>query len=289
MNGVDWRLSGEAVVRGVRVRYAEAGSGPPLLLVHGILVDHVEWADLVPRLADRFRCIAPDLPGFGGSDKPSPEAFPYTREAFAESLAGLLDALGLSRVHVCGHSMGGAISLTFAADFPERVERLTVVDAACYPMPLPLKGRLPLLPVVGPFVFKKLYRKPVFRDYFRTEVYNGRPLRHPQRVDAWYRTLDTPEGREAAYAALRRSVADLESLGPKIPRIQAPSLIVWGAEDRLVPVGLGHRLVKELPHAHLELIDGVGHAPNEEAPERLAALLVRHHLGDPASATNGAD
>ncbi len=278
MTGVDWKLTGEAEVRGVRVRFAEAGEGPPLLLVHGILVDHREWAGLVPRLLERFRCIAPDLPGFGASDKPSPNTFPYTREAFASSLAGVLEHLGLDRVHVCGHSMGGAVALTFAADFPERIERLTVLDAACYPMPLPLKGRLPLLPLVGPFVFKKLYRRPVFRDYFRKEVYNGRPVPHPELIDAWYDVLDTPEGREAGYAALRNAVADTRSLVPKIPRIEAPSLVVWGAEDRLVPVGLGHRLVKELRSARLELVEGVGHAPNEEAPARIAELLASHHL-----------
>ncbi len=278
MTSVDWKLTGEAEVRGVHVRFAETGQGPPLLLVHGILVDHREWSQLVPLLATRFRCIAPDLPGFGASDKPAPDTFPYTREAFASALLGVLDHIGIERAHVCGHSMGGAIALTFAADFPERLERLTVLDAACYPMPLPLKGRLPLMPFIGPLVFKKLYRRPVFRDYFRKEVYNGRPPRHPELIDAWYDVFDTPEGREAGYASLRRAVADTSSLEPKIPRIEAPSLVVWGAEDRLVPVGLGHRLVKELREARLELIEGAGHAPNEEAPERISELLTAHHL-----------
>jgi pimeloyl-ACP methyl ester carboxylesterase len=263
-------------LRGTAVRCAEAGSGPPLLLVHGFLVNHKEWLPVLPWLAARFRCILPDLPGFGRSEKPSPAEFPYTREAFAEILAATLEHFELSSAHVVGHSLGGAVAMTFAADYPERVERLCVVDSASYPFPLPLKGRLPLLPGVGPVVFKVLYRRPLFRDYFRHDVWSGHAGLDLDRVDEYYDDFRSRPARNAAYAVLKRAATDLTTLVPKIPRVEAPTLVLWGDEDRIFPLSLAHRLARELPSAHLHVIEGSGHAPNEEHPDAVAAQLVRH-------------
>jgi pimeloyl-ACP methyl ester carboxylesterase len=219
------------------------------------------------------------LPGFGQSEKRAPGAFPYTREAFSDILADLLSALEIDRAHVAGHSMGGAIALTFAADHPDRLMRLAVIDSACYDFPLPWKGRLPLTPVVGSLIFKRLYGRGMFRDYFRNEVFGGRSERMDlARVDAYYDDFSSTEGREAGYAVLRGTV-DLGSLLPKIPRVGAPTLVIWGADDHLIPVGLAHRLVRELPDARLELIPDCGHAPNEEQPATTAELLRAHFLG----------
>src|SRR5688572_18304952 len=115
------------MLRGLRVRYAEAGSGPPLVLVHGFLVSHREWLPILPFLTKRFRCILPDLPGFGGSEKRSPNDYPYTRESFAETVADVMSALEVPRAHVCGHSMGGSVAITLAADRPEMVDKLVLI------------------------------------------------------------------------------------------------------------------------------------------------------------------
>ncbi len=268
----------DARLRGLSLHYVEAGEGPPLLLVHGILVSHKEWLAVIPELATRFRVIAPDLPGSGASEKRPPGAYPYTREAFADTLVDLLGELGIERAHVCGHSMGGSIALTLAADHPGRVDRLSVIDSASYSFPLPLKGRIPLLPVVGPFVFKRLYRKPVFRDYFVNDVWSGHAGIDLARVDEYYADFSSREGREAAYAALLETV-DLDSLVRKIPRVRAKTLVLWGEDDRIFPVGLAHRLVRELPDARLEILRGVAHAGNEERPDEVARALTGHFLG----------
>lgn len=264
-------------LRGVRLSYAEAGEGPALLLIHGFLVSHKEWRPILPLLTPHFRCILPDLPGFGASEKPTDGRFPYTREAFAETLGDLLDHLEIDRAHVCGHSMGGAIALTLAADHPRRLERLSLVDSASFPFPLSLKARLPTLPVLGSFVFKKLYRRPVFRDYFENDVFSGHGGVDLERVDEYYDDFSSAEGREAAYATLQRAVMDLSSLGPKVPRVRAESLVLWGDEDRIFPVSLAHRLVNELPSATLHVLQRCGHAPNEERPEETAEALLAHH------------
>ncbi len=266
-------------LRGLRLRYAEAGEGPPLLLVHGFLVSHEEWLPVLPMLARRFRCIAPDLPGAGKSDKPAPGSYPYTREAFAETLTDLLASLEIGRAHVAGHSMGGAVAMTLAADHPEQIERLTVIDSECYPFPMPLKGRLPTLPLVGSLVFKGLYRRPVFRDYFKNDVWSGHAGFDPARADAYYADFTPRHSRQAAYEVLHRAVMDVDGLAPKIARIVAPTLIVWGDEDRIFPPSLAHRLVREITNSRLEIIEHSGHAPNEEHPQRVADLLIAHHGG----------
>src|SRR5690606_28965166 len=99
--------------------------------------------------------------------------YPYTREAFAETVRELLRELGLERAHVCGHSLGGAVALTLAADHPDAVDRLAVLDSAVYEFNIPLKGRIPLIPVVGPIVFKRLYGRSMFRAYFEDDVFSG--------------------------------------------------------------------------------------------------------------------
>lgn len=259
-------------VHGLRVRYAEVGSGPPLVLIHGILVSHKEWLPVLPILAKKYRCIVLDLPGFGGSEKPPKGRYPYTREAFAETVADVLSALGVTKAHVCGHSMGGSVALAFAADRSELVDKLCVIDSACYPFDVPLKGRIPLLPVLGPLVFKKLYGRNLMRAYFRDEVWSGRPGLDVRRVDEYFDDFDPPDARDAAYEALKSTV-DLASLGPKIARIRKPTLVIWGDDDRLFPITIAERLVRAIPGARLEVIANSGHAPNEQHPEATAKLL----------------
>ena len=256
----------------------EAGSGPPLLFVHGLLVSHLEWAEVIERLAPSFRCIAPDLIGFGQSDKPSEKRFPYTREAFAETLRDLLAKLEIAETHVAGHSLGGAIAIQLAADYPQLIDRLAVVDSAVYEFRLPMKGRLPLVPVLGPIAFKRLYGRKMFRAYFEDDVFSGHGGVDLSRVDAYYDDFDAPGGRDAAYAALLNTL-DVSTLSPRIGRVQAETLVVWGDEDRLIPVGLAHRLARDIPRARLAVVAHSGHAPNEEHPDRVADLLRDHFAG----------
>lgn len=269
----------DVLLRGLRLHYAEMGSGPPLLLVHGLAVSHEEWLPTLPLLARHFRCIAPDLPGHGKSEKRSPADYAYTREAFADTVADLLSALGIARAHVCGHSMGGGIALVLAADRSEMVDRLVVIDPLSLPSPLPIKGRIPLLPIFGPVFWRQLYKRRLFHDYFKDDVWSGHAGVDMAQVDRYYETFDTPDAREATYAALRSTVVDVSSLGPKIARVRAPTLIVWGEEDRIFPVALGPRLSREIPGSRLHVIEKCGHAPNEEKPAETAELLIEHLLG----------
>ncbi len=196
----DGRRERDVTVRGVRVRAIEAGSpdAPPLVLVHGFLVNHSEFDDILPALAERYHVIAPDLPGFGDSEKPSPSRYAYGIDVFAEAIADLLAAFGVGRARVIGHSMGGAIALTVAALHAELVDRLVLVDPLTYPFPLSVKARIPLLPVVGGIVFKQLYGRSLFRAYFRDDVFSKDATLPMSRIDAAYDKFNGPSARESA-------------------------------------------------------------------------------------------
>jgi pimeloyl-ACP methyl ester carboxylesterase len=264
----------DVTVRGVRVRAELIGSAdlPPLFLLHDVLTSRLEWRDIDDELARRFHVIAPDLPGFGESEKPSPARFSYGVEAFAESVADLFAAFGAGRTAVVGHGLGGAIAITLAASFPELVSRLVLIDPLCYPFPLGLRARALLAPVLGSIAFKQLYGRAAFRARFRESVFGPGAAVPEERVDQHYDLFNTPESRESAHAVLRATL-DTRPVVARLSRVTAPSLVVWGRDDRIFPAALAPRLAREIRGARLALLD-TGHSPHEERAEELLAVLV---------------
>lgn len=250
--------------RGARVRFVEAGDGPTLLLVHGYLASHVSWQETLSAFGSAFRLIVPDLPGFGESEKPPPARYPYTLDAFAESLVDLIAALDLGRVSVCGHGLGGAVGLTMAADHPDVVERLVLVSPHVYSPQVDAVIRLAMQPVLGPIFFKQLYGPRLFMNHFEKYVYGPQAEVPMERVHYLYEVFNAPAAREAAYATMQ-SMLDPRSLVARIPRVKAPTLVAWGRQDRAYPVANGRRLARELGGARFEVFE-CGHSPNEECP-----------------------
>lgn len=264
----------DVTARGVRTRVLEAGSdrSPALVLVHGLYTSHRSFEDLIEDLSPRFHVIAPDLPGFGESEKPSPARYPYGIEAHAEAIADLIAAFGVGRASILGHAMGGAIALTLAADHRELVQRVIVEDALAYPAPMSLKARLPLVPIVGGIAFKQLYGRAIFRSIFREEMYAPGVAPPLERIDWHYDIFNTPSARESAHAVMRATL-DTRPVIARLPRIMAPTLVLWGREDRIYPVQGAYRLAREIPGAKLEIMDA-GHVPHEERPREVLSLLV---------------
>jgi len=261
--------------RNVRLRVVEYGSGPPLLLLHGFLMSHVAWDDVVPGFASRFRVVTPDLPGFGASEKPSPARFDYGVEAFTECIADLIAALGLGRPHVVGHGMSGAIALTLAAQHPEFVDRLVLVDPLIYPVAR--KKAVFEMPVLGAFFFKQLYGRSLFRNYFRENVFSqGFPL-PLARIDHLYELFNTPSARESAFATMH-SMLDTRSTEARIGRVRAPTFVVWGRSDPLYPSPLAPRLAREVSAGRLEVME-TGHAPHMEQPAHFVSSISSFLMG----------
>jgi pimeloyl-ACP methyl ester carboxylesterase len=158
------------------------------------------------------------------------------------------------------------------------VQRLVLVDPLVYPFRASRMTRVPLWPVVGPFVFKQLFGRRAFRAYFRDEVYApGHPL-DVGRLDALYDKFNAPAARESAYATLR-TLQDTRAITARIGRVRAPTLVVWGRHDRVLDPGHAPRLVRDLPKAKLRMLE-CAHAPAEERPDELVAAVTSFLAGD---------
>lgn len=258
--------------RGVRTRAVTAGhpKKPALLLVHDFLVSRLSWEEVIGPLSEHFFVVAPDLPGFGESEKPNPARYAYTIEALAEAVVDVIAALGVGRASIVGHGLGGAIAINIAADHAELVQRLVLVDALCYPPPRKIAPQIAHLPVIGGVFFKQFYTRAMFRSHFQKLVFGpnaGVPL---ARIDRHYELLSTPNARESAHAVMH-AMFETRPVVARLGRIRAPVLVVWGHDDRLLPVQHAQRLAHEIPGAKLEILDA-GHSPQEEVP----ALFVEH-------------
>jgi pimeloyl-ACP methyl ester carboxylesterase len=257
----------------MRVRYHAAGEGPVVVLLHGVFVDHRVWLPTARRLAAAARVIVPDLPGAGASEKPT--RYPFTREALADTVCDLLAGISAPRAHVAGLGMGALVALTLAADRGEVVDRVAAVSPALGEG-ASLRVRVPAAPVVGPFVFKQLYNRAVLQGHLRGDVFAPGFRCDPALVDAWYDAFTTPEARECQWRMLVHAQADTDALGPRLRKVRAPTLVLWGDRAPRAPVTAAQRLAHELPAGRLEMIRGAGHAPPLERPEATAEALARH-------------
>jgi len=257
-------------IRGVRLRFLEAGEGPAVILVHGYLASHTTWEGVIGPLAERFHVIAPDLPGFGESEKPPPSRYPYTLEAFAESLVDLMVALGVNRAAVVGQRLGSAVALTMALAHTDVVERLVLVSPDLLPHKSSPWERAATTPVVGGVIFKQLAGKRLFLRYLD-------PLREPttaarERVDDWFLAFNAPAAREAAHAAML-SVQDTRPLLARLGRAAVPTLVCAGARDDAGRLGRVRQLSRELSRGRLTLFE-TGTSPEEETPAEFATAVA---------------
>lgn len=270
-------MTRDLLLRGIRVRYHEAGEGAPVLLVHGLLTDHKLWLPVARILARSFRVIVPDLPGAGESEKPT--RHPFTRDALADTLCDLLAGVDAPRAHIAGHGIGGLVALTLAADRPEFVDRLVLVSTVAVPAEQPFRTRLALMPFVGPFVFKQVYGSAVVHGFFRGDVFAPGFRYDRDLLDGWFEAFDSPEARECQWRMLSRAQGDVSALGPRLPKVRSPSLVLWGDREPRAPITLGQRLAHELRDGRLELIANSGSAAPLEQPAATAEAIARHLSG----------
>jgi pimeloyl-ACP methyl ester carboxylesterase len=246
---------------------AEAGSGPPLLAVHGLGGTKASFLPTIGGLADAFRVIAVDLPGFGDSVKPL--RAPFDAPYFARAMAAVLDAAGIERAHVVGNSMGGRIGIEMALTQSERVDRLVLLSPALAwlrprrwaPIVRLLRPELSLVPMpVEPIV-----RRMAPRDGWAAAG-----------VDEFLRAYTTARGRHAFNAVARNIYLDEphgeHGLWDRLGGMTHESLFVWGRKDTLVPIGFMKHVERTFPAArHVEL--DCGHVPQVERPRETHAAM----------------
>ncbi len=218
-------------------------------------------------LEDGFRTIRLDLPGFGLTGPDSTGDYSDTRAG--EVLAALLDALGVARAHVVGSSMGGRIAWRFAAEHPDRVERLVLMapdgfasPGLDYGKPPRLAPLMRLLPYTLPRFLVRAGMAPAYADPAAlTEA----------RVERYHAMLTAPGVRRAILARMGQHI--LVPPEPFLARIAAPTLLLWGEKDAMVPAAHAADYLRALPDARSVVLPGIGHAPMEEAPEATARAI----------------
>ena len=250
--------------------------GPVVLLVHGMAGSSVTWGAAMAQLGDRMTVIAPDLLGHGESDKP---AHDYSLGAHATGLRDLLIALGVERATLVGHSFGGGVAMQFAYQFPERCERLVLVASGGLGPEVTWLLRLMALPYVEylmPVLFPPQVREfgnAVIRQLARLG------LRSPGLEEQWrnYASLTEGSSRQSFLRTLR-SVVDVTgqtvSANDRLYLTTlVPTLIVWGRNDRFIPVGHALAAHQAVPGSRLELLEASGHFPHCEETQRFVEVL----------------
>jgi pimeloyl-ACP methyl ester carboxylesterase len=265
-------------VGGDRVAYRAAGKGPVLLLVHGMAGSSVTWRHVMPALAERFTVLAPDLLGQGQSDKPRGD---YSLGAHANTLRDLMDALEHERASVIGQSLGGGVAMQFAYQFPERCERLVLVDSGGLGREVTFYLRM--LTVPGFEAVFPLFCSPRLRDAGnRVSSWLGSVgvRSTPARQEIWrsFASLADAENRRAFFRSLHEVIDFSGQAVSALSRLwraaQLPTLIVWGDRDPFIPVSHAVAAHEAIPGSRLEIFEGVGHYPHCEAPERFVEVLA---------------
>jgi len=254
-----------AEIDGLRIHYQEKGSGIPLVLIHGFTSSTYSWKDVFAPLSKNFRVIAVDLKGFGFTGKPDGD---YSRPAQAMLVLHLLDYLKIEKAWLCGNSMGGEVSLNVALHNPARVAGLILIDSAAVKVSgggslapdyisIPLVGRV--LAAIA-LTSDKLVREGLEKSYYDDSKITD------ERVAMYYRPLKTRGGQLGALRA--RTQAGLFPIEQDLARLNAPALIIWGAEDALIPLEAGRKMNSLVKGSKLVIIEKCGHVPQEEMPER---------------------
>ncbi|WP_456695945.1 alpha/beta fold hydrolase [Aeromicrobium sp. P5_D10] len=278
------RLAPETVVlHRHELSYVDSGSGPAVLFIHGILGSQRQWEHLIDAMDDDHRVVMPDLFGHGKSAKPFGD---YSLSAHAAAMRDLLDHLGIERVTVVGHSLGGGIAMQFFYLFPERVERLVLVSSGGLGREVNLVLRSATLPGAAQ-VLSVVASAPVLS---RVEALGRGASKIGWRpgadVGAIWRGFSSLGDRESrrAFLATTRAVIDIggqsisahDHLQDALP---VPTMIVWGSKDRMIPASHALSVEKELPDCRVEIFDGAGHFPHLDDPDRFARVL-REFIAD---------
>lgn len=263
----------------VKTRYWETGSsGSTVILLHGIACSVLEWEHNIEALAANHRMLAPDLLGFGLTDKPEDET--YSLRRLAQFILDFMKAKALSRAHFAGNSLGGRLALECASIAPEQVASLLLVD----PAGIERRGtlfefRLATLPFLGELLttpnrigtgmlWRKAFAAPA--AFVTDEMVNTKVslARLPGAHSAFLKTL---RGFLDFQGFRPESVAQLHAA---LPGIKAPALVLWGREDRLVPARHAETLRRMLPNVEVQILDHCGHVPQVEFAGRFNTLAL---------------
>ena len=271
----------ETAVHGTTITWGELGDGPPLVLLHGLQDSHRTWRRIAPILARRRRVLMPDLAGHGWSGRPDA---PYTLSYHGAVIAAWMDAIGVPRAHLCGHSYGGGVAQWMVLEQRGRIDRLALVSAGGLGRAVAPGLRLASFPVLGPILTPHALRHimPIVLKLTPGTFGHMEPeeqelflswTRIPGSAMAFQRSL---EGVINFFGQYMQTVQRAHEV-PEMP----PVALFWGKGDPVIPAKHGREVVKHSEHVTLTLYEKCGHYPHLDAPIRFAADLEAF-LDDPS-------
>ncbi len=265
---------GKALIDGVSLRYVTTGQGPPVVLVHGLAGNLSFWSRNLDALGRAFTVYAVDLPGHGGSSDAPDYGLPHA----VRLMRGFLDHVKVDRASLVGGSLGGLVALETALTFPERVDRLVLVDSAGLGSHVPWTLRVLTVPIVG-----ELLAHPTT---LTVQVFMRQSL--SARSKATVASLwgqGYPPWRAGALLRILRYGVDWRGIKPwarrdgRLAQVSQPTLIIWGARDKVFPPAYAQRAHRLLPGSRLHIVAGSGHLPQWERPEEFNAVVTRFLQG----------
>lgn len=265
-----------AVIDGVRIHYQEFGrkTAPPILMIHGYSSSTFTWNNVAPRLAENgFRVLVVDLIGFGFSQKPAWSD--YTFDTQARMIARLMNRLGIGRTSLVGSSYGGGVAAAVALDNPERVDKLVLVGAVANNEVKNLAlARLASLPLLGelmtPFLASsKTYARARMRNSINAANHHLIDL---DRINHTMRPLQSADAHRALLVSLKNWQAD--RIERNASRIKQQTLLIWGENDRVIPLHNGKKLHDLISNSRLVIFKNCGHLPQEEYPDDFVELVT---------------
>jgi pimeloyl-ACP methyl ester carboxylesterase len=264
-------------IDGMPIRYLAAGEGPPVVLLHGAGDNALDWQWVMPALAATYRVYAPDLPGSPDSARPAAD---YSPAFFERFVAAFVDALGIGRAMFVGNSLGGLIALRLALSEPERAGALVLVDSAGLGRAVNPAFTSVNIPGLGEAALP-FWRTPVGayqRAWGRTALLFAHPPRSvPREWLAEQCRLALSPGYLEAHLTVLRALVDPGGqrgvLVDQLRLLKIPTLVVWGARDRVFPQSQAKQAVAQLPEGSLTLVPECGHMPHVECPDHFLAAL----------------
>jgi pimeloyl-ACP methyl ester carboxylesterase len=262
---------------GRSTHYMQMGEGDPIILIHGFNMDMNTWANNIEALAGNHSVYAIDLWGLGYSTR-DPMLPGYA--LYTEQLHLFMDALGIEKATLVGHSMGGGTAISFAVQYPDRVDKLVLVDSTGIPNPLPLRSKFFTLPGVGEFLLSinsNYFRRKNLKDIWFHETY-----RLTDEVFANITQYQKVEGSSEILLQILRQefFHTLSNEINQLGLLDIPTLVIWGKHDVSIPVEIGQEMHHILEGSIFEVIDNGGHMPNWDSPDQFNQIVLSF-VGDP--------
>lgn len=257
-------------LNGVETYVVEMGEGECIIFINGIAVTYYTWRGVINKLKDKYHIFALDFKGFGKSEKNRGE---YSIEIYTEQLNSLIEHYNIAKTTLVGNSLGGRIALNYTLRFPEKINKLVLIDSAGYQKNKKILSFL--VKLFRNYLFRKLFElslhKFIVKIIIKWAIENEKII-DEEIVETYFKPLNEKGGKEALTSLIKSlSYSDLNY--EAIKNIKVPTLIIWGDKDKLLPKSDAYRFHKDLKNSKLVILKDCGHGPQEEYPKRVSEVI----------------